>query len=48
MLGEEVGLIAGAVGNGVLTMVLVSVMVAALAAVHRQLAGGAGVGGTFA
>lgn len=39
LLGDEIGLIVGAVGNGALTMALVAVMVAALAAVHRQLTG---------
>lgn len=49
LLGDEVGLIVGAIGNGVLTMVLTVVMVAALAAVHRQLSGtgGSQVGATF-
>jgi hypothetical protein len=49
LLGDEVGLIVGAIGNGVLTMALAVVMVAALAAVHRQLSGSGGsqVGMTF-
>lgn len=49
LLGDDVGLIVGALGNGVVTMAVVVVMVAALAAVHRQLAETGGeVGETFA
>lgn len=49
MLGEQVGLIVGAIGNGAVSMAMVTVMVAALAAVHRQLAGSGetGLGETF-
>jgi len=48
LLGDEVGLIVGALGNGVVTMAVVVVMVAALAGVYRQLAGtGTNVGETF-
>jgi hypothetical protein len=46
LLGDEVGLIVTAVGNGVLTMALVAVMVAALAAIHRQLSGAVPGGAT--
>jgi len=47
LLGEELGMIVSAVGNGVLTMCLVAVMVAALAAVHRQLSGRTATEETF-
>ncbi len=42
LLGDEVGLIVSALGNGVLTMAMVVVMVAALAGVHHQLSGSDG------
>ena len=49
LLGDDIGLIVGALGNGVVTMAVVVVMVAVLAAVYRQLAQtGSDVGETFA
>ncbi len=47
--GEQVGVIAGAIGNAVLGMALVVVMTAVVAAIYRQLSGtgGADVSGTF-
>ena len=47
LLGEDVGLIVGGIGNGMVSTALVTVMIAALAAVHRQLAAGNQVAETF-
>jgi len=47
LLGDDVGLIVSAVGNGLVSMVMVTVMLAALAAVHRQLSAGNQMAQTF-
>lgn len=47
LLGEEIGMIVGAIGNGLVSMALVVVMLPALAAVHRQLSGGSEAGSAF-
>ncbi len=40
IMGEQMGLFASAIGGSLINMVVVSVMLAVLAAVHRQLTGG--------
>lgn len=49
VLGEEIGLFAVAIGGGLVSMVFTTIMLAVLAAVHRQLSGSdaQGVGQTF-
>jgi len=47
LLGEDVGLIVGGIGNGVVSMAMVTVIIAALAGVHRQMAGTGQVHETF-
>ena len=49
VLGDEIGLFATAIGGGLVSLAFTTIMLAVLAAVHRQLSGrgGEGVGQTF-
>ena len=44
VLGETIGLLATAIGGGLVSMAFTTIMLAVLAAVHRQLTGGTAQG----
>lgn len=47
LAGEQIGLIVSALGGGLVNMAFVVIMLAVLAAIHRQLSGGGNVSETF-
>lgn len=44
VLGDEIGLFAAAIGNGLVSMAFTTVMLGVLASIHRQLSGGSAKG----